>query len=85
MLVCAPDPSSNDRVLRTLSSWAEAYSDEGVIWDTWEAVDPMIVQPGADPVMKGKIAKLPAEALISLDVPGPYGYNPSPYRYRPKG
>lgn len=85
VLAYAPNPTANDRVLRTLSSFAEAYSDNGVIWDPWKVADPMIVQPSEDPTMKGKIADLPAEALISLDVPGPYGYNPSPYRYRPTG
>lgn len=81
----APDKKAKGRVLRVISTWAEAYSDAGVIYDPWEAVDPMVVQPGDDPVMKGKVTKLPAEVLISLDVPGPYGYNPSPYRYRPTG
>lgn len=84
-LVYAPDKKATGRVLRVLSSCAEAYSDAGVIYDPWEAVDPMVVQPGDDPTMKSKITKLPAEDLISLDVPGPYGYNPSPFRYRPTG
>ncbi len=84
-LVYAPDKKAKGRVLRVISSSAEAYSDKGVIYDPWEAVDPMIVQPGDDPVMKDNVTPLPPEALISLDVPGPYGYNPSPYRYRPTG
>jgi hypothetical protein len=35
--------------------------------------------------MGGHVAELPVEGLIALDAPGPYGYNPSPYRYRPSG
>lgn len=83
VLAYAPDPKSNDRVLRTLSSWSETYSDKGVIRDPWKAVDPMIVQPSDDPTAGGSVAELPVEGLIALDAPGPYGYNPSPYRYRP--
>lgn len=85
VLAYAPNPVKNDNVLRTLSSWSEAYSADGVTWDPWKAIDPMVIQPCEDPVLKGKSVELPAETLISLDVPGPYGYNPSPYRYRPTG
>lgn len=85
VLAYAPDPKENDRVLRTLSSWSEVYSTQGVIRDPWKAVDPMIVQPADDPTMGGHVAELPVEGLIALDAPGPYGYNPSPYRYRPSG
>lgn len=85
VLAYAPDPQKNDRVLRTLSSWSETYSSKGVIRDPWKAVDPMIVQPADDPTLGGPVAELPVEGLIALDAPGPYGYNPSPYRYRPSG
>ncbi|MDP3195414.1 S8 family serine peptidase [Tabrizicola sp.] len=85
VLAYAPDPQKNDRVLRTLSSWSEAYSNKGVIRDPWKAVDPMIVQPADDPTLGGPVVDLPAEGLIALDAPGPYGYNPSPFRYRPSG
>lgn len=85
VLAYAPDPKTNDRVLRTLSSWSEACSSKGVIRDPWKAVDPMIVQPAEDPTMEGLIVDRPAEGLIALDAPGPYGYNPSPFRYRPSG
>ncbi|MDZ4088353.1 MAG: hypothetical protein U1E69_16310, partial [Tabrizicola sp.] len=57
----------------------------GVILDPWKAVDPMIVQPADDPTLGGPVVDLPAEGLIALDAPGPYGYNPSPFRYRPSG
>lgn len=85
VLAYAPDPKANDRVLRTLSSWSEAYSNKGVIRDPWKVVDPMIVQPDDDPTLGGPVTELPVEGLIALDAPGPYGYNPSPYRYRPSG
>ncbi|MBN8631645.1 MAG: S8 family serine peptidase [Rhodobacterales bacterium] len=83
VLSYAPDPQDNDNVIRTLSSWTESYTTDGIIIDPWKAIDPMVVQPSRDPVNKKGVANIPAVSLITLDVPGPYGYNPSPYRYRP--
>lgn len=80
-LTYAPEPVGNHRVLRTLSSLAESYSESGVISDPWKVRDPMVVHPSEDSATRRDF--LPAEKLISLDAPGPYGYNPSPYRYRP--
>ena len=84
VMAYSPDQSDGQWMIKTLSSAAPRYDSEMIIHDHWAVSDPEIVSPAGDPTMsQGKRRALPVEALVSLDVPGPYGYNPSPFRHTP--
>jgi subtilisin family serine protease len=82
ILTYAPAPDKISAMICSLSSSSENYADDVVLYDPWKKVEPCVNPPSSDPVMKN-FAMIPATSLISLDVPGPYGYNPSPYAYSP--
>ncbi|TCP43255.1 S8/S53 family peptidase [Rhodovulum marinum] len=65
------------RMIRTLSTEHSRYDREvGARLDPWEIVDEELGRPPGDP-------DFPPHDIISTDVPGPAGYNPSVYDHTP--
>ncbi len=73
-------------VVQSLSAEAPHYDRDGALVDPWAERDPVVGYAGDDPFLDKTLVReitVPSR-LISLDCPGPYGYNPSPFRYTPE-
>jgi subtilisin family serine protease len=80
----APEVDTNLNMISVLSSSAVQYDEGALVFDPWQSEDDAEMPAKDDPALKADMKKaLPLEGLISLDVPGPFGYNPSPYAYTP--
>lgn len=64
------------RMIKTLSSEHSRYDRDVKRFDPWENVDPELKLPDGD-------SDFPPTNIVTTDVPGDAGYNPSPYRYTP--
>lgn len=71
--------------LATLSGDLPAYDRTGLRYDPWANQDPLVQPVSADPVLEAarKVALTFPNDLVSTDCRGPFGYNPSPYRWTP--
>ena len=71
--------------LAALSGDLPAYDRTGLRYDPWANQDPLVQPVSADPVLKEarKVALTFPNELVSTDCRGPFGYNPSPYRWTP--
>ena len=79
----APEQDTSGKVIATLSAPATSYDSRGILVDPYQKVDPWLVPSKKDPILGANIENLPDPDLISLDPPGPYGYNPSIYSFSP--
>lgn len=64
------------RMIKTLSSEHSRYDRDLIRLDPWENVDPELKLPRGD-------SNFPPANIVTTDVPGDAGYNPSPYSYTP--
>ena len=81
----APRFDTAGQMVMALSSSSKTYDSAHILYDPWESAEPGVGRAQDDPLMTPEQKKaLPLQGLISLDVPGPFGYNPSPYSYTPK-
>lgn len=75
----APELDLGRRMIKTLSSEVDRYDREEELFDPWTKHDKDLEKPIGNP------ENYPVQEIISLDVPGPQGYNPSPYDHTPNG
>lgn len=73
------DPiSMTHNMIRTLSTESSRYDRE------FKKVDPYMIRDEEIAVPDGVFDQdFPPRDIITTDIPGPFGYNPSPYRYTP--
>jgi subtilisin family serine protease len=63
-------------MIKTLSTEVPIFDRERILINPWEIADDLLGQPNnSEP--------FPPADIVTTDLPGEAGYNPSPYRYRP--
>lgn len=79
-LTFSPDATrvpSDHLLIRTLSTEQSRQDQRRTRLDPWDIVDKELGRPAGDP-------DFPPRDIVTTDVPGPRGYNPSPYDHVPR-